>query len=479
MRTRRPTSVGRLTLAALWLAGLSLADIAVAQQVSPLTRSLAIDEWNESRFAEFQDGTPLTVDERREIERLVARLDSLDRRVYYTSPFTQVTSAELLGEPNGYRGRPVYWRGDAVQVVVPPPAATQPDDVPPATICVAGDEDGGCQIATASVPERWSQIALEAEPIGVRGIFVKVVENGVGEGVPLIAASHLEWHPTRWSPPAVNYGMSVLGIMDIDVMLLQDVVQRTPLLRSETVAFYKLLAGMRATTAQELAGWAERHLPRHRQTWSDVLRDPTSNHRRLALEVLRQAEEGRYAVAPFFNTPEQQVGDLVVVDGLVRRALRIDTTGDVDALAAGVDHYYELAVFTDDSQNNPLMFCVLEVPATLPLGDDVRVPVRVAGFFFKNWRYSSRRADETGGEQLRLAPMFIGYGPLELVEQEENPAWAILAGLTFVLVLAGIWLAGVYRGRRDRAFAQTTLERLQRSDESLVLDDTDLPGTGI
>lgn len=449
------------------------------QQQSPLARSLAIDSWDNSRFAKFEDGTPLTVDERLETARLVARLQGLDRRVYYESPFAQVNTDSLRDDPVAYRGKAIQWRGNVVALIPSTNQADNPGDAPAADVCVGRDNQGDCWLATAAVPAAWSQLEIDGQPVGVRGVFLKLVETDTGQLVPLIATPHLAWYPATWSPPVVNYGMSVLGILGVDVTLLDDVVHRAPLMRSETAAFYKILAGMHGTTAHELVGWAERHMPRHRQRWSDELRDPTSKHRRLAAEVLRQAEEGRFAVAPFFNTPGAEVGELAAFDGLVRRALRIDTTGDIDAAAAGIDHYYELALFTEDSRNNPLMFCVLEVPPNLPLGDDIRQPVRVAGFFFKNWRYSSRRADETGDEQLRLAPMFIGCGPLEIVEQPENPAWAILAGGAFVAAILGIWAASMVLGRRDRAFAEGTLHRLQQSDQPWEIDESDLPGPGV
>ena len=71
--------------------------------------------------------------------------------------------------------------------------------------------------------------------------------------------------------------------------------------------------------------------------------------------------------------------------------------GDQDIVARfGIDHYYQVSLFTDDSQGNPLTFCVRELPEGMPYGNLPRYgeTVRIAGFFFKTWSYSvSKIAD--------------------------------------------------------------------------------------
>lgn len=436
---------------------------------TPLAKSLALDYWDESRFAKFEDGVPLSVDERHEVERLVARLANFDRRVFYASPSTVVTTADLLASPHNYRGKPVRWFGKAVEVLQPESDRDASSLVQPVKTCVGRDDSGLCLLMTPSIPSRWSQLELESEPIGVNGVFVKLVETADGMIAPLIAVPHIEWMPIEWSPPAVNYGMSVLGILGIDVALLDNIEQRERLLGSETLAFYRILAGLRGTTANELANWAQRHMPRHLKEWTSLEKSPDLNDRRLASEVLRMAKDDRYSVAPFFNQPQDEVGQLAVFDGVVRRALRIDVSDNADATAVGIDHYYELALFTDDSQNNPLMFCVLDLPKDFPQGDNIRQQVRLAGFFFKAWRYGSREGDGQSS-QVRYAPLFIGRAPLILVEPPAQPIWSWIAGLGFVAIVGLVWLASWYRARGDRAFAATTLARMK---EPVVLDHLD------
>jgi hypothetical protein len=445
------------------------------EEATPLAKSLALDYWDESRFAKFEDGVPLTVDEQREVERLVSRLSNFDRRVFYASPSTEVTTANLLADPGKYRGKPVRWFGKAEKLMKPSGPADASSPTEPAITCVGGDDSGMCLLMTRSVPARWSELKLESEPIGVNGVFVKLVETDEGTIAPLIAVPHIEWMPTKWSPPAVNYGMSVLGILGIDVGLLDSIVQRERLLPSETMAFYRILAATRGTTANELSNWAQRHMPRHREEWTALAKSPDLNERRLAAEVLRQAKEDRYSVAPFFNQPQDEVGQLAVFDGVVRRALRIDASENADAVAVGIDHYYELALFTDDSQNNPLIFCVLDLPDGFPQGDDIRQQVRLAGFFFKTWRYGSREGDGRSS-QIRYAPLFIGRSPLLLVEPPEQPIWGWIAGIGFITVVGLVWLANLYRARGDRAFAASTLARIKEPVDLGNLDESQLPG---
>ena len=118
----------------------------------------------------------------------------------------------------------------------------------------------------------------------------------------------------------------------------------------------------------------------------------------LAREVQARAAKGLFSVAPLFNEPANQVGELVLLEGTVRRVTRVDVGKTSDGAASdvarrfGIDHYYELDLFTDDSQNNPIVVCVRELPPGFPVGDGLHEPVRVAGLFFKSWSFESRRA---------------------------------------------------------------------------------------
>lgn len=450
-----------------------------ADEPTPLSKSLELDHWDESRFAVFEDHVPLSVDERLEVERLVERLGGFDRRVFYGTPPAEVDFEQLLSAPDEYRGKLVRVDGSMTILIPPTNNHSGVDNPQPTFTCLIRNESGEGMVVAGEASKRWANAEVTGQPIAAYGLFIKLVRTDEGKQLPLIAAPRVEWYPEESNPPMVNYGMSVLGIMGVDVALLDRAQQRGPLTRDETIAFYKLLAGMQSTTGKDLIHWAARHLPRHRESWQQAVLSNDTTQQALASEVLRVAKDGQYSVAPFFNLPASQVGELAVFDGVVRRAIRVEVAGDLDAAAVGIDHYYELAVFTDDSQNNPLMFAVLDVPPELPLGDNVRAPVRVAGFFFKSWRYGSRQSDNTGGEQLRVAPLFIGHSPLVIVAPPPDQTWGWIVGLGFVGVVALVWLAGWRRSSRDRAFAAGTLARIKRPIDPVDLDPDRLPNDSV
>ena len=145
-----------------------------------------------------------------------------------------------------------------------------------------------------------------------------------------------------------------------------------------------------------------------------------------------------------------------------------------------------MQVFTDDSQNYPLVFCVRELPAGLPIGDDLHVPVRVAGFFFKDWLYTTRgtRDLETGeldprnGKQ-QHAPLLVGRAPILLqVEDEGRGTAQLVGGGLFLLALGGIWAAAWWLSRGDRRFAERRRVAAHSLPPGQSLNDLNVPVAG-
>jgi hypothetical protein len=212
-------------------------------------------------------------------------------------------------------------------------------------------------------------------------------------------------------------------------------------------------------------------LPAVKRLWEREAQVGDAARKSLAKEVVRRAEDGRYSVAPLFNEPAAQIGRLFVFDGVARRVVRIEVGTAPDGRPSDVlerfaiDHYYEMEVFSDDSQNYPLVFCVRELPAGFPTGGDLHVPVRIAGFFFKDWLYRTRGSGQSerempaaeGGERSQYAPLLIGKAPIVLATVEGGGEVSrVVAGGLFLLALAGIWAAAVWYARDDRRFRQRT-----------------------
>jgi hypothetical protein len=190
---------------------------------------------------------------------------------------------------------------------------------------------------------------------------------------------------------------------------------------------------------------------------------------RAAEQQLEQSGAASSSVVPLFNDPKEQRGRLVMLEGTARRVVRVAVDAET-AARFGFDHYYNLFLVTDDSQGNPLVFCVRWLPEGMPLGDGPGYGerVRVAGFFLKSWAYRPHAAAQTGGPEdglkprLQLAPLLIGREPVWYPQQQPAANWLlglILGGL-FALLLLGIWLALWWYGRADKRFFDRTVAKV-------------------
>jgi len=155
-------------------------------------------------------------------------------------------------------------------------------------------------------------------------------------------------------------------------------------------------------------------------------------------------------VVPLFNDPASQRGKLVTLRGEALRAveIRVDDPDIVDRF--GIRRYYEMEILTDDSQNNPIVCCVAQLPEGMPLGDNINVGVRVTGFFFKSWAYRLGRS-KADGNRRQLAPMLIAKTVKRLPGPAGNRHNTILAGaLVAALAVAVIVVLYLRRARRRK-----------------------------
>jgi hypothetical protein len=167
-----------------------------------------------------------------------------------------------------------------------------------------------------------------------------------------------------------------------------------------------------------------------------------ARQRASARRALQRAERGASDVVPLFNAPADQRGKLFVVRGDALRAIEIRVT-DLDIVTRyGFDHYFEVELVTDDSQNHPVVCCVADLPAGMPLGERIHEPVVVSGFFLKSWAYeaSSAADDEpvqAAGKRQLLAPMLVAR-TLHRVAAPDSAGTGLLTsiGLTVLLAMA-------------------------------------------
>jgi hypothetical protein len=236
--------------------------------------------------------------------------------------------------------------------------------------------------------------------------------------------------------------------------------------------------------AQQLIRFAERELNAVAAHWAREASSSDAEQAAIAREVLNRSKEKRFSVAPLFNDAANQVGRLIALDGVVRRAVRIDVGSTADNAPSdvsqlyGLDHYYELDIFTDDSQNRPVVFCVRELPTDFPTGAGLDLPVRVAGFYFKSWSYHPHTtSDSDSGEwpvgtvRRLISPLLIGRAPIVL-EMEASPSTVppLLTVGIFVLAFAAVWGLVWWYSREDREFRQRTLDPVYALPTGETLD---------
>jgi hypothetical protein len=126
---------------------------------------------------------------------------------------------------------------------------------------------------------------------------------------------------------------------------------------------------------------------------------------------------------------------------------------------------------------------VRELPPGLSTGGTLDVPVRVAGFFFKDWLYTTRGTRNDNAREVasntprsQFAPLFIGRGPMLL--QSGRPASHIsqwVLGTAFVLALAGFWATAWWFARSDRQFAAHTRGTVCSLPDGRSLNDLIVP----
>ena len=356
---------------------------------------------------------------------------------------------------------------------------------------------GGATVLTTKVPKIWKSKETLNEPVEIRGALIQLPLREDNElGAALFVTTHVKWYPVVGAPT----GQLLLARHGMDVALLDEVRHRQPFVKPEISregeAFYAALTALNKVDQQELVGLAIENvaskadvwralqpelLRRHQKLQTKLAAEPDAGQREalrravetardrrgLAAAVIELAESQRSSVAPLFLQPQEEVGELVSFEGVARRAVRIDvadqpaakqTQSNAERLDPGlpkIDAYYEVEIFTADSQNLPMVCCLLQLPTDFPTGDEIREPVRISGVFFKNWRYRSRqltnRAGETGEQRQLYTPVLLAKVPTWLRNSSSrNRSWAFGAGIAFLGMLLTLWIGMTWLAKRDR-----------------------------
>jgi hypothetical protein len=297
------------------------------------------------------------------------------------------------------------------------------------------------QVATIfalAVPKAWLADKEISERVSFTGFYLKLAPGETEDSSqPVFATQRLAWHPE-----------GILGDAGLDFGLFDDIENKAPIRAEERECFYQLLAAMGRIDGEEL------------------------------FRLTRRPSEEDYSVVPLFNDANNQHGKLVALTGTARRAIlvRLDAQKEADLIEQlGFDHYYQVEIFTGDSQGNPLVFCVRALPPGFPEGPQIYETVRIPGVFFKTWAYRLQPLDEQGSQGHQLAPMLVG-NEMQWIPQQSirNPLTGAIFGGVFVslLIFAGVGIWAYNRG--DRKFHDRVMAKQHAPESGKSLNDLDL-----
>ena len=428
------------------------ADLWAAEEKKPASpREMFRDLGVEDRyFDQLTDGRPLEADEQETVLRVLFRL-----RVFPPVDLERwALDAEKINATS--RGDIFRLRGRVTEVepIKPTKEAAQRYELPQYYRCRL-QLDGSSQTAdvyTENVPSEWQKGAKPNAEGGALGAFLKNAEATNGRPLLIFAAPRLAWYPD-----------DLLGRLGLDRGLFDSVQDQKPITAQDREAFYQLLAAVGRAKPDQLLEQAEEDLPKTPEglRWTD-----------------RQGQE-LYSVVPLFNDAAAQRGRLVELSGMARRVEEIflDDVQDADIIARfGFNHYFQISLFTEDSGVNPLTFCVRELPEGMPFGNLPRYGemIRVAGFFFKTWRYPvPKQADSSSpsGESktAQLSPLLIGqsvsWRPANKSTGSSTTSTVVM-GVLFAVVMIIVWIAA-WRNRLREKRWEEKLAASEKLDENI------------
>ncbi len=430
---------------------------------------LKLFDFDAAQLASFADAQPLDEAQR---EKLVALLIRLRRYpLAAEDQFSQSSEAvaTITDDPAAARGQMYLLAGHVTRVERIPLGEADRERLLLGAYyrCTLVTEQGPrAEVYSLHVPAAWKLDEPIDERASARAMFLKLLptetahanESEGGAETLLFVAQRVAWHPDN-----------VLGKLGMDFGLFDDVRDKTGL--EERECFYQLLAAARRADPSVLRRTAREQLAASEQQWRRDVDDKTLSaaERTAAHRALDQAASGASDIVPLFNNPASQRGKLITVQGEALRAIEIRVDDPDIVQRFGLRRYYEVEMLTDDSQNNPVVCCVAQLPKGMPLGDNIHEGVRVTGFFFKSWGYQPGAA--ANPRQHQLAPLIVAPTLVRMVPPAGSGQSTLVAGvLLAALVAAAIVMLFIRRAdRRALAAAQRARTELpeQLSLESL------------
>lgn len=446
-------------VACLVIASTSLADEPKKPETPrEMFRSLGVDD---SFFERLADGGPLELPETESVLRVLFRLRLFPPAELQRWALAPDKLAEAIVKPELSRGLIFRLRGRVTEVepIKPDADAAQRYELVRYFRCrlLLDGSNEPVNIYTENVPKEWQDGAEPDASSGAFGVFMKVAGKIDQKPLVVFAAPRVAWYPDN-----------LLGRLGMDVGLLDTVQNQKPIVAEDREAFYQMLAAAGRAKPGQLIQQAEEDLANTPENW----------------RWRNRQNELEYSVEPLFNEAATQEGRLVELFGAARRVdeIRLDKTLDADVIARfGFDHYYTVSLFTDDSQGNPLTFCVLELPEGMPYGNlpHYGETVRIAGFFFKTWSYAVPKLADSSlspakGKKHQLSPLLIGQSVkwYPVRKQATNTTASVIFGGLLILIIVLVWIVGWRTRLRERKWLDK-MESPPKLDSGINLDQVE------
>ena len=473
-----------------------------------------------ARLAEFKEDTPAwSPAEQALLLRIMMRLQNIPRRSMEHWAQSEDVLQKLEVQPNTFRGEVFNLQGrvNRIEEITVPAPLQELFGIARIYRChtVLGGGEPPAVIYTRNVPEKLPLDKPLDERIGMTGIFLKRETGSRSAAALVFVAERLAW-----------YRDTLLGDLDMDGGLLDTIQNGQPLRPAENEAFYQMLAAARKAGAGELLRHAYndlvfqvRNLTDQKKTMEMQIQQQTAPDQgtvdneslarlqlqeRLATARLNYTKKNAAnAFVPLIETPGDFNGKLIMLRGTAYRIVKVRVTDPEIIDRFGINHYYQIDMLvnlehkvklvTPTSPENPqdeatekviwrhpATFCALSLPPGMPTGNKLAEPIRVAGFYFKNWRYETSEM-KNGQVATRTAPMLIGRQPVWDARKPSGPITyaGLIAGGLFILALAGIWAVVWWTSRRDDAMNQVVRTQALGTKDPRTLDDLNLEANPI
>jgi len=334
---------------------------------------------------------------------------------------------------------------------------------------VAGDDGITYLVYARRVPRGWKLNDLIHEKTTVNGLFVKLTSMDPADPRPVLVTDRPAWFPDNLLG---RLGMDCALFDDIDLTGIterflvpspsaeedeEDPLNRLRLTGRDRECFYQLMAAVERSKPGELFEVAKNELAQQQRVASSVV--------------------------PLFNDPASQQGKLVLLYGTARRIEEITVENPEIRKRLGVHKYYTVYLFTEDSQNYPVVFCVRHLPDGVLPGEGPRyaVDLAIAGFFYKTWAFRPQRnlSPDAPAHAWQLAPLLIGREAIRVTSRVAQDTrmvtvalFAAVLALVGTVVVVTLWFTWREKRRPPLAIRQALSGRKEEQASGLGTGET-------